>query len=161
MASNPILWKPSLERLENSAMHKFMVSLGFNSYSDLHRWSVQNVDEFWLRMVDVGGIQFTKTADCVLNQPGDITSAVFFGGAELSFPEHILRHTGKRPAIIFRGENGSRRELSFDELGEQVWENGRLQEKDIASIKQELDHATLINIQEKKISAFETFIKGL
>ena len=42
-----------------------------------------------------------------------------------------------------------------------VWENGRLQEKDIASIKQELDHATLINIQEKKISAFETFIKGL
>jgi len=120
VASNPILWKPSLERLENSAMHKFMVSLGFNSYSDLHRWSVQNVDEFWLRMVDVGGIQFTKTADCVLNQPGDMTSAVFFGGAELSFPEHILRHTGKRPAIIFRGENGSRRELSFDELGEQV-----------------------------------------
>ncbi len=44
---------------------------------------------------------------------------------------------------------------------EWVWENGRLQEKDIASIKQELDHATLINIQEKKISAFETFIKGL
>ena len=44
---------------------------------------------------------------------------------------------------------------------EWVWENGRLQEKDLASIKQELDHATLINIQEKKISAFETFIKGL
>ena len=44
---------------------------------------------------------------------------------------------------------------------EWVWENGRLQEKDIASIKQELDHATLINIQEKKISAFETFLKGL
>ena len=30
---------------------------------------------------------------------------------------------------------------------EWVWENGRLQEKDIAAIKQELDHATLINIQ--------------
>ena len=44
---------------------------------------------------------------------------------------------------------------------EWVWENGRLAEKDVAAIKQELDHATLINIQEKKISAFETFIKGL
>ena len=44
---------------------------------------------------------------------------------------------------------------------EWVWENGRLQEKDVAAIKQELDHATLINIQEKKISAFETFLKGL
>ena len=44
---------------------------------------------------------------------------------------------------------------------EWVWENGRLQEKDVAAIKQELDHATLINIQEKKISSFETFLKGL
>tara|TARA_B100000427_G_scaffold38808_1_gene28026 strand:- start:1572 stop:2216 length:645 start_codon:yes stop_codon:yes gene_type:complete len=44
---------------------------------------------------------------------------------------------------------------------EWVWENGRLAEKDVAAIKQELDHATLINMQEKKISAFETFIKGL
>ena len=44
---------------------------------------------------------------------------------------------------------------------EWVWENGRLAEKDVAAIKHELDHATLINIQEKKISAFETFIKGL
>ena len=44
---------------------------------------------------------------------------------------------------------------------EWVWEIGRLQEKDVAAIKQELDHATLINIQEKKISAFETFLKGL
>ena len=44
---------------------------------------------------------------------------------------------------------------------EWVWEHGRLQEKDVAAIKQELDHATLINIQEKKISAFETFLKGL
>jgi len=44
---------------------------------------------------------------------------------------------------------------------EWVWENGRLAEKDVAAIKHQLDHATLINIQEKKISAFETFIKGL
>ena len=44
---------------------------------------------------------------------------------------------------------------------EWVWENGRLQEKDVASIKKELDNATLINMQEKKISAFETFLKGL
>ena len=44
---------------------------------------------------------------------------------------------------------------------EWVWENGRLAEKDVAAIKQELDHATLINMQEKKISAFETFLKGL
>ena len=44
---------------------------------------------------------------------------------------------------------------------EWVWENGRLAEKDVAAIKNELDHATLINMQEKKISAFETFIKGL
>ena len=41
------------------------------------------------------------------------------------------------------------------------WENGRLQEKEVAAITQALEPATLINILEKKISAFETFLKGL
>ncbi len=41
-------------------------------------------------------------------------------GSELSFPEHVLRYSGERAAIIFRGENGARSELSFDELRQAV-----------------------------------------
>ena len=44
---------------------------------------------------------------------------------------------------------------------EWVWDNGILKEAAIAEIKREIDHATLINIQEKKLSAFEKFLKSL
>ena len=44
---------------------------------------------------------------------------------------------------------------------EWVWDNGVLKEATVAQIKQEIDQATLINLQERKISAFETFLKSL
>ena len=44
---------------------------------------------------------------------------------------------------------------------EWVWDNGILKEAHIASIKQEIDQATLYNLQERKISAFERFLKSL
>ena len=44
---------------------------------------------------------------------------------------------------------------------EWIWNNGVLQEKYVSSIKKELDQATLHNIQERKVSAFKQFLKGL
>ena len=44
---------------------------------------------------------------------------------------------------------------------EWVWDNGILQERHIAQLKKELDQATSINIQERKVSAFEVFLKTL
>ena len=44
---------------------------------------------------------------------------------------------------------------------EWVWDNGILKESAVAEIKQEIDQATLINIQERKVSAFDKFLKSL
>ena len=44
---------------------------------------------------------------------------------------------------------------------EWVWDNGVLKEAAVAEIKTEIDQATLINLQERKISAFSRFLKSL
>ena len=44
---------------------------------------------------------------------------------------------------------------------EWVWDNGLLKEQEISSIKKGIDAATLYNLQERKVSAFEQFFKGL
>ena len=44
---------------------------------------------------------------------------------------------------------------------EWVWDNGVIKESKIAEIKQQIDQATLVNIQERKISAFKTFLQTL
>ena len=44
---------------------------------------------------------------------------------------------------------------------EWVWDNGLLKEQEISHIKKKIDSATLYNLQERKVSAFEQFLKGL
>ena len=44
---------------------------------------------------------------------------------------------------------------------ELVWDNGVLKEAKVAQIKKEIDQATLLNMQERKVSAFEAFLKSL
>ena len=44
---------------------------------------------------------------------------------------------------------------------EWVWDNGILKESAVAQLKTEIDHATLRNLQERKVSAFESFLKSL
>ena len=44
---------------------------------------------------------------------------------------------------------------------EWVWDNGLLKEQEISPIKKGIDAATLYNLQERKVSAFEQFLKGL
>ena len=120
MSGNPILWTPLQERVENSAMFRFMTEQGFQSYDELYRWSVDDVEAFWQALCSFCNIEFTRPAESVLEQPGDMTTAQWFAGSELSFPAHLLRYSGDRAALVFRGEDGRRRELSFDELQEEV-----------------------------------------
>ena len=44
---------------------------------------------------------------------------------------------------------------------EWIWDNGILKESAVAQIKDEIDQATLLNLQERKVSAFEKFLKSL
>ena len=44
---------------------------------------------------------------------------------------------------------------------EWIWDNGILKESAVAEIKKEIDQATLRNLQEKKISAFDKFLRSL
>ena len=122
MAENPILWAPDDRRVQQSAMYRFMTAQGFDDYPSLHRWSVEHVAEFWEAMVEFGGVDFDKPPSTTLEQPGDMTTARFFDDATLSFPRHVLRYEGSRAAIVYHGENGVRRELSFDDLRARVAE---------------------------------------
>jgi acetoacetyl-CoA synthetase len=120
MNSNPVIWEPSASRIESSAMHRFMQQQGFADYAALHEWSVESSAEFWVRLCDFCGIRFDQAADSVLARPDNIMDAGWFEGAQLNFATHMLRHTGDAAAIIFRGEEGSRREISRDELRAEV-----------------------------------------
>jgi len=122
MSDNPILWKPSNEQAQATAMYRFMRAQGFDRYADLYRWSIDESPAFWEALCEFCDVRFDKPADATLSRPDNIMDAGWFAGSELNFADHLLRHSGDRPAIIFSGEDGTRRELSFKQLRQQVAE---------------------------------------
>lgn len=120
MNENPIVWQPDHERVRNTAMFGFMRQQSFDSYFDLYQWSIDQPAAFWQALCDFCDIRFSRPAAEVLTQPGDMATAKWFEGGELSFTENLLRHSGGRAAIVFRAEDGKRNELSFDELRQSV-----------------------------------------
>jgi acetoacetyl-CoA synthetase len=114
------LWDPPAELVENALMTKYMRSLGrgFESYEELHRWSVEELEAFWASIWDHFGV--TGGYDEVLSDRS-MPGAVWFTGARLNYAEHAFR--GKpddRVAIVHASELRGQGEVTWGELREQV-----------------------------------------
>ncbi|HVT38864.1 MAG TPA: acetoacetate--CoA ligase [Gemmatimonadaceae bacterium] len=133
-------WVPAAVREEEVAMARFFRSASETngstpdptaSYADWHEWSCIYPAEFWSAVWSFAGVVATERAggtawDSVVEgfdrmaPPDAAAGPRWFRGARLNFAENLLRHRGPEPAIVFRGEDGSRRELSRDALAAEV-----------------------------------------
>ena len=120
MPDNPILWQPPADRSAATQMHAFMQGQGFEDYASLYNWSVSEPAAFWSAFADYAGVRFSEKADTVLADPSNIMRAGWFRGSTLNYAEHLLAFEGSREAIVFVGEDGARRAMSFDELRAEV-----------------------------------------
>ena len=101
-------------------MYQFMQQQGYDGYDALYQWSIDESPAFWTALCRFCDIEMVREATSVLARPDSIIDAGWFDGAELNFASYLLRHSGSRAAIIFCGEDGTRRELSRDELRDNV-----------------------------------------
>jgi acetoacetyl-CoA synthetase len=114
----PILWSPPEALLERAEMGRFMRERGFESYDELWRWSVEDLDGFWGALwdrYDVG-----ERGNRVLASR-EMPGALWFPGTRLNYTEHALR--GKADdalALIAGNESGEDVEWTWGELKEQV-----------------------------------------
>ena len=96
--SDQALWTPSPERIAGSAMHRFMVSCGFEDYPSLHRWSIDEPEAFWAALWDWCGLpgfdQGTGHGERVLVRGATLPEARFFPDARLNVAEIILDGRG-------------------------------------------------------------------
>jgi acetoacetyl-CoA synthetase len=114
------LWTPSPERAARTSMARFMARAGkFASYEALHRWSVENKEEFWNRLWDFCEVRGEKGARTLVD--GDrMPGAKWFPDGRLNFAENLLRERDDTDAIVFWGEDKVRRRLSRNQLHDLV-----------------------------------------
>jgi len=120
MSNNPVIWAPAETRVRGSAMHRFMQQRGIDDYAALHQWSIDDAPAVWTSLCDFCEIRLDQPPNTVLARPENIMDAGWFEGAKLNFAAHLLRHAGEQAAIVFCGEDGTRREGSRNELRDVV-----------------------------------------
>ncbi|MDX2445629.1 MAG: acetoacetate--CoA ligase, partial [Desulfobacterales bacterium] len=121
-----LLWEPSEQRIKKTNMFRFMCAINekhqenFSEYSDLHKWSIDHIPEFWAAMWDFADIIASKNAPQVVDDLGKMPGARWFPGARLNFAENLLRYRDDQIALIFNGESQVRRKMTYAQLYDEV-----------------------------------------
>jgi acetoacetyl-CoA synthetase len=119
------LWSPSPERQARTNMTSFMrLASGrwhteIPDYESLYQLSIDRSDDFWRLMWEFGGI-VGEMGERTIENPDRMPGARYFPDARINFAENLLRRRDERVAIVFRGESGIRRTITYAELFRQV-----------------------------------------
>jgi acetyl-CoA synthetase len=110
-------WVPSPERIEASNIGRLVSELGFHSYGELHRWSVENRAEFWQLVIDRLGIIFDRPPTEILDLQNGPTDPWWLPDARLNITDSCFQPEDCVLAIV-QGSEVAETEtyLSYGEL---------------------------------------------
>ncbi len=127
-ASGKPIWQPSVERIATSGMTAFMKHAGTRwkrrfdpdtDYADLHRWSIEHPEEFWVSVWEFGEVR-GEMGDTVVVDADWMPGARWFPEARLNFAQNLLRHRDDDDALIFWGEDKLKRRIGRNDLYHRV-----------------------------------------
>jgi acetoacetyl-CoA synthetase len=96
------LWEPSSELVEAATLTRFMRAQGFESYDELWRWSVDDVEGFWAAIWDF--FELGERPGPVLASR-EMPGARWFPEVHLNYAERLFRgHDDAAPAILHASE---------------------------------------------------------
>jgi len=84
------LWSPTEEQIRATTLQRFADSVGrgTTSYAELHRWSVEHLDEFWAAIWEFFGVQ--GSFERVLASR-EMPGAEWFPGTAVNYARHVFR----------------------------------------------------------------------
>ncbi len=124
--SNPVMWTPSDEGIKSSQMYKFIkrindrYNLDLISFTDLHRWSVNNKSDFWSSIWDFFQIIGSKGNIPYIDHKNLMPGSKFFPNGSVNYAKNMLSGDVSGTAIVFKSEDKIRREISWVDLKSQV-----------------------------------------
>jgi acetoacetyl-CoA synthetase len=122
------LWAPSESLKQNSNLQRYINWLGekknlhFIDYDSLWAWSVGQSQAFWETLWQYFEIVSSGDYEDVLQKPASgMIGTKWFEGAKINYAEHIFRNANnERPAIIFKSEQNTLTEISWEILEDKV-----------------------------------------
>jgi acetoacetyl-CoA synthetase len=129
-AEGDLLWTPGEAFLTHAGLSKFTAwlererGLKFKDYEALWRWSVSDLQAFWMAIWDCYEVISDVRPNSVLSGDGTMIGAVWFEGSRVNYAEHLLRHerVAAPGKTVFHHSSETRplAQMSWQELGAQV-----------------------------------------
>ena len=92
----------------------------FNSYAELHLWSVTDIDNFWTAIWDFCELKATTPYQQPTLNLDKFPGTQWFPGSELNFADNLMRYRDDQVAIVGLLENGQRCSYTYAELWHEV-----------------------------------------
>jgi acetyl-CoA synthetase len=120
-----IVWEPTEDFKKATRVWGFMESHGIKTYEELIKRSNEDIEWFWAAALEDLNIEFFQPYTKVLDSSDGIPWTKWFIGGTINIAyncvdRHVEKGRGDRRALVWEGENGDVREMTFKELHEQV-----------------------------------------
>lgn len=113
-------WSPTRETVERAQLTKFLRSTSSRDFTELHQRSVSDVPWFTEQVLRFLNIKFDEPYTSVLDLSRGPEWPNWCVNAKLNITESCLNHDESWAALIWEGEEGAVRQLTFGELRDQV-----------------------------------------
>jgi len=89
----------------------------FSSYDELHKWSITEIEDFWLSIVKFFKIEFDKQPSSVYRFDKNFIETLWFTDSKISYSRNVFKNDNlKTPAIKYQDENGDYFEITWNSL---------------------------------------------
>ncbi len=125
LENQPIAWTPTPDVIERSRLMQFMRQVGVSTWDELYQFSIRDVERFTEEVLKFLDIRFDPPYEKLLDASNGIEMPTWLAGAALNITEMCLDRwqtdeMKDQPAVIWEGEGGNSRTLSYAELLNQV-----------------------------------------
>ncbi len=117
------IFEPEPATAEAANITAYMQEKGFSTYEELHKWSVENIEEFWADMAK--DLEWFEPWDDVLKWDPEKVELEWFAGAKTNIvynclDRHMQTEVKNHVAFYWEGEDGETKTYSYADLYREV-----------------------------------------
>ena len=116
-----IAWRPDSATVERAQLTRFLRQTGHADFQSMYRWSIDDIPGFTAEVLRFLNVPFTRPWTEIVDLTRGPEWPKWCVGAELNiFTACIDPHPPDRDAVMWEGEEGTTRSLTYRELGDIV-----------------------------------------
>lgn len=115
-----VVWQPDQATIGRAQLTRFLRQTGRSNFDDLYQWSITDIEGFTASVLRFLEIPFKRPYSSVLDASRGPAWPRWCVDGVMNISEACLRHPSDRTALLWEGEEGITRSLTYGQLARDV-----------------------------------------